>query len=113
MAGAALGALEVQISWQAQHFEPPVAGFVAGAALCALELQISWQAQHFEHLSLQGSWQAQRCVQHLNLEVQIAWQARLLTKQRLATLEWQLLPLFFNLARLTKGLQRWNGSFFL
>ena len=68
---------------------------MAGAALCALELQISVQAQH------------------LNLEVQIAWQARLLTKQRLATLEWQLLPLFFNLARLTKGLQRWNGSFFL
>ena len=30
----------------------------------------------------------------------------LLTKQRPATLEWQLLPL-----RLTKGLQRWNGSF--
>ena len=35
----------------------------------------------------------------------------LLTKQRPATLEWQLLPLSFNLARLTKGLQRWNGSF--
>ena len=26
-------------------------------------------------------------------------------------MEWQLLPLSFNLARLTKGLQRWNGSF--
>ena len=36
----------------------------------------------------------------------------LLTKQRPATLEWQLLPLNFNIARLTKGLQRWNGSFF-
>ena len=35
----------------------------------------------------------------------------LLTKQRPATLEWQLLPLSFNLERLTKGLQRWNGSF--
>ena len=35
----------------------------------------------------------------------------LLTKQRPATLEWQLLPLSFNLARLTKGVQRWNGSF--
>ena len=35
----------------------------------------------------------------------------LLTQQRPAMLEWQLLPLSFYLARLTKGLQRWNGSF--
>ena len=35
----------------------------------------------------------------------------LLTKQRPATLEWQLLPLNFALARLTKSLLRWNVSF--
>ena len=37
---------------------------------------------------------------------------RVATKQRPATLEWQLLPLSFNLARLTKSLQRWNGFLF-
>ena len=37
------------MSWQAQHFEH----LVAGAALCALELQISWQVQHFVNLEVQ------------------------------------------------------------
>ena len=53
MAGAALCALELQNSWQAQHF-----GFVAGAALCALELQTSWQAQHVVNLEVQIAWRA-------------------------------------------------------
>ena len=37
----------------------------------------------------------------------------LLTKQRPATLEWQHLPLSFNLAKLKNGLLRWNGSLLL
>ena len=40
---------------------PSVADFVAGAALGALEVQISsWQAQHFEHLQWQALWQERR-----------------------------------------------------
>ena len=34
------------------------ADFLAGAALCALEVQISWQAQRFVNLEVQISWQA-------------------------------------------------------
>ena len=52
--------LEVQISWQAQHF-------------VNLHVQITWQAQHFVNLHVQISWQAQHFV---NLHVQIAWQAQ-------------------------------------
>ena len=40
--------LEVQNSWQAQHF-------------ANLHVQISWQAQHFVNLHVQISWQAQHC----------------------------------------------------
>ena len=39
---------------------------------CVLEVQISWQAQHFVNLHAQGSWHAQQLV---NRAVQIAWQA--------------------------------------
>ena len=54
-------ALDVQISWQAQH--------------CVnLHVQISWQAQYFVNLRVQISWQAQHfvslhvhCVQRLLL----------------------------------------------
>ena len=52
--------LEVQISWQAQHF-------------VNLHAQISWQAQHFVNLHAQMSWQVQHFV---NLQVQISWQAQ-------------------------------------
>ena len=52
-------ALDVQISWQAQHF-------------VNLHVQISWQAQYFVNLRAQISWQARRfvnlhvhCVRHL------------------------------------------------
>ena len=45
---------------------------MAGAVVCALEVQISWQALHFEHLQFQVSWQAQH---FMNLKVQISWQA--------------------------------------
>ena len=38
-----------------------------------LEVQISWQAQHFVNLHVQISWQAQRFV---NLHVKISWQAQ-------------------------------------
>ena len=52
--------LEVQISWQVQHF-------------VNFEVQISWQAQHFVNLHVQISWQVQHFV---NLHVQISWQAQ-------------------------------------
>ena len=39
----------------------------------ALDVQISWQAQHFVNLHVQISWQAQYFV---NLHVQISWQAQ-------------------------------------
>ena len=39
----------------------------------ALDVQISWQAQHFVNLHVQISWQAQYFV---NLRVQISWQAQ-------------------------------------
>ena len=39
----------------------------------ALDVQISWQAQHFVKLHVQISWQAQYFV---NLRVQISWQAQ-------------------------------------
>ena len=52
--------LEVQISWQAQHF-------------VNLHAQISWQAQHFVNLHAQTPRQAQHFV---NLHVQISWQAQ-------------------------------------
>ena len=41
--------LDVQMSWQAQHF-------------VKLHVQISWQAQHFVNLHVQMSWQAQHFV---------------------------------------------------
>ena len=79
-------ALDVQISWQAQHF-------------VNLHVQISWQAQYFVNLRAQISWQAQhfvnlhvRCVRRLllaegsdvrpgvgwapALDVQVSWQAQ-------------------------------------
>ena len=66
--------LEVQISWQAQHFVNlhvqiswPVQHFVNH------HVQISWQAQHFVNLHVQISWQVQHFV---NLHVQISWQAQ-------------------------------------
>ena len=66
--------LEVQISWQAQHFVNlhvqiswQVPRFVN------FEVQISWQAQHFVKLHVQISWHAQRFV---NLHVQISWQTQ-------------------------------------
>ena len=52
--------LEVQISWQVQHF-------------VNLHVQISWQVQHFVYLHVQISWQAQHFV---NLHVQISWQVQ-------------------------------------
>ena len=52
--------LQVQISWQVQHF-------------VNLHVQISWQAQHFANLHVQISWQVQHFV---NLHVQISWQAQ-------------------------------------
>ena len=52
--------LDVQMSWQAQHFVD-------------LHVQISWQAQHFVNLHVQISWQAQYFV---NLHVQSSWQAQ-------------------------------------
>ena len=51
--------LEVQISWQAQHF-------------VSLKVQSSCQ-EHFVKLEVQTSWQAQHLV---NLDVQILWQAQ-------------------------------------
>ena len=52
--------LEVQISWQVQHF-------------VNLHVQISWQVQHFVYLHAQISWQAQHFG---NLHVQISWQVQ-------------------------------------
>ena len=56
--------LDVQISWQAQHF-------------VNLHEQISWQAQHFVNLHVQNSWQVQHCVNlHAPLEaLAVAWLA--------------------------------------
>ena len=66
--------LEVQISWQAQHFENLEVQISWQAQhFVNLEVQISWQAQHFENLEVQISWQAQQLV---NFEVQISWQAQ-------------------------------------
>ena len=78
--------LEVQMSWQPQHF-------------VNLHAQISWQAQHFVNLHAQISWQAQRFVnlhaqiswqeQHfVNLYVQISWQAQHFVKLH-AQISWQ------------------------
>ena len=49
--------LEVQVSWQAQHF-------------VTLKVLILWRAEHFVNLEVQIWWQAQHFV---NLEVHILW----------------------------------------
>ena len=46
-----------------------IVDFVAGTALWNLEVQTSWQAQHFLNLEVQISWQAKHFV---NLEVPIS-----------------------------------------
>ena len=63
MAGAAL---ELQISWQEQHFAD-------------LEVQIAWQAQHIVNLKLQISWQTQYFV---DLEAQIIVAGAILCEPR-------------------------------
>ena len=66
--------LHVQISWLAQHFvNLHVQISWQALRFVNLHVQISWQAQHFVNLHVQSSWQAQHCV---NLQVQISWQAQ-------------------------------------
>ena len=62
--------LEVQISWQAQHF---VNIDVQISRQAQQFVRIPWQAQHFVNLHVQISWQAQH---FLHLHVQISWQAQ-------------------------------------
>ena len=64
--------LDVQMSWQAQHF-------------VNLHVQTTWQAQHFVNLHVQNSWQAQHFV---NLHVQITWQAQHFVKLEVQ-ISWQ------------------------
>ena len=59
--------LDVQMSWQAQHF-------------VNLHVQIPWQAQHFVNLHVLH--QAQHFV---NLHVQISWQAQHLQSWKMRT----------------------------
>ena len=94
MAGAPLcepRSLEVQFSWQAQHFvspdvrvwgwawSPGMSGPKTKYSTSSLyrrlvnpQVQISWQAEHFVNLEVQMSWRAQHLV---SLQVQISWQA--------------------------------------